>query len=72
MKSFSALIEALWPPLIGPLMILTPLLIATSVTKSPGIVEKLLTLRLCRSPGPDVSKYKKAWGFVNDKFVNST
>ena len=45
-------------------MILTPILMPTSVTKSPGIVEKLFSLRL--SPRVEVSKYAKAWGFVND------
>ena len=36
----------------------------------PGIVEDLFPLR--PSPGLEVSKSEKAWGFVNDKFVNST
>ena len=43
---------------------------ATSVTKSPGIVENLFPLRL--SPGPKISKSEKAWGFVTDKSGNST
>ena len=45
-------------------MILTPLLMPTSVTKPPGIVEKLFPLRL--SPRAEISKSAKAWGFVND------
>ena len=70
MKSLSALIEALYPPLIGSPLALTSLLMATAVTKSPGIVENLFPLRL--SPGTKASKSEKAWGFVNYKFVNST
>ena len=68
MKSFSASIEVLYPPLIGPS--LTSLLMVTSVTKSPGIVENLFPLRLF--PRPKVSNPEKSWGFVIDKFVNST
>ena len=70
MKSLSALIEALYPPLIGSPLALTSLLMATAVTKSPGIVENLFPLRL--SPGTKASKSEKAWGFVNYKFFNST
>ena len=51
-------------------MTLTSLLMVTSVTKSPGGVKKLFPLRL--APRPKVSKSEKAWGFVIDKFVNST
>ena len=70
MKSFSALIAVLYPPLMGPPLTLTSLLMVTSVTKPPGIVEYLFPLRL--GPRLKVSKSEKAWGFVIDKLVHST
>ena len=49
-KSFSASKLVLYPPLIGPPRIFTSLLIVTSVTKSNGIVEKFLPLKLAPIP----------------------
>ena len=46
MKLFSALIEVIYPALIGPSLTLTFLLMVTSVTKSPGIMENLFPLKL--------------------------
>ena len=66
MKSFSALIKVLYPPLIGPPLTLTSLLTFTSVTKSPGIFENVFMLRLAQRP--NVSESEKAGGFVIDKF----
>ena len=69
MKSFSALIEVLYLPLIGPPLTWTSLLMVTSVTKSPWNSLNFFPLRL--APRPKISKSEKAWGFVIDKFVNS-
>ena len=45
MKSFSASIEGLYPPLTGPPLTLNSLLMATSVIDSLGIVKILFPLR---------------------------
>ena len=45
-KSFHALEPVQYPPLNGPSRTFTSMLIATSVTKSPGIVEKFLPPKL--------------------------
>ena len=70
MKSFLVSIEVLYPLLRGPPLTLTSLLMVTSVTEFPGIVESSFPLRL--APRPKVSRPEKALGFVIDKFVNST
>ena len=57
----------MYPLFIGRRLVLTSLLIVTSVTKFPGIVESLFLLSL--APRPKVSK---AWGFAIDKLFNST
>ena len=49
MKSFSASLEVLYPPLIGPPLTLTSLLMATSLTKSTRIVENLFPLTLAKN-----------------------
>ena len=56
-KSFSASIEVLYSPLIGPPLTLTSVLMVTSVTNSLGIVEILFPLRL--APRPKVSRSEK-------------
>ena len=49
MKSCSASVEGLYPPLIGPPLNLTSLLMVTSLTKAPGTVKNLFPLRLAPS-----------------------
>ena len=58
MKSFSASKEVLYPPIIVPALTLTSLLIVSSLTKSLGIVENLLPLRL--APRTKIFKSEKA------------
>ena len=70
MKSFSASIEVLYPLLIGQPVTLTSLVMVSSVSKFPGIVESLFPLRL--APRPKVSKSEKSCGFVIDKIASST
>ena len=54
MKSFSASTEVLYSHLIGPPVTLTSLLMVTSLTKSPRIIENLFPLWL--APRPKVFK----------------
>ena len=70
MKSFSTLIEVLYPPLIRPHLALISLLMVTSVIKSSGIFENVFPQRLA-APKLKVFKSEKASGFVIDKYVNS-
>ena len=70
MKSFSASKEVLYPSLVGPPVTLTSLLMISSVTKSSGTVENIFALRL--TPRLIISTLENVWGFVIDKFVNST
>ena len=48
--SFHASKLVLYPPLVGPPRTFTSLLIVTSVTKSPGILEKFLPTKLAPVP----------------------
>ena len=49
-KPFSASKLVLYPPIIGTPRTFASLLIVTSITKSPGIVENLLPLKLAPRP----------------------
>ena len=65
MKLFSALLEVLYPHLIGPPLDLS--IDGNSVTKAPAVVENSFPLGL--APRSKVSWSGKSWGFVIDEFV---
>ena len=62
MKSFSASVEVLWPPLVGSPLTMSSLLMGSSLTKSLGIVKNLFLLRL--APRTKIFKSGNAWSFA--------